>query len=169
MISILQRPAVRGRLPVRTLRRRAHRLLKALGQANAELAIVLTDDDEIHALNWDYRGKDKPTDVLSFAQSDGESMPLPPDITPPLGDVVISLETAARQVEDGALPRLWPALGAASAPAWSLLDEVTFLMLHGVLHLIGHDHMEDAEAAQMHAEEARLLPGLLNRRAARSA
>lgn len=163
MISVLQRRPVVGRIPVRTLRRRAHRLLAALDREGAELAIVLTDDAEIHALNRDYRGKDQPTDVLSFAQSEGESMPLPPGMAPPLGDVVISLDTAGRQVGEGALPRLWPAL-AGSAPPWSLMDEVTFLLLHGVLHLIGHDHMEPEEAARMHAEEARLLPGLLNRR-----
>ncbi len=169
MISILQRPSVRGRLPVRTLRRRAQRLLEMLGRVDADLVIVLTDDPEIRALNRDYRGKDEPTDVLSFAQDEGESMPLPPGVAPQLGDVVISLDTAARQVDDGALPRLWRPLGVESPPPWYLMDEVTFLMVHGVLHLLGHDHMDEADAAQMYAEEARLLPRLLRRRAARSA
>lgn len=169
MISLLQRPPVRGRIPTRTLRRRAHRLLRALERYEADLAIVLTDDSEIRDLNRDYRGLDRPTDVLSFAQGEGEAIPPPPGMAPPLGDVVISLDTAARQVSDGALPRLWPALGCSAAPDWSLLDETTFLMLHGVLHLIGHDHMRADEAEQMYAEEARLLPVLLNRRAARTA
>jgi len=140
-----------------------------LDRSASDLAVVLTDDAEIHTLNRDYRGKDKPTDVLSFGQGDGEPIPLPPGMHPPLGDVVISLDTAARQVEDGALPRLWPALGGPPAPQWDLLDEVTFLMLHGVLHLVGHDHMVPAEAEQMYGEEARLLPRLLNRRAAGTA
>lgn len=163
MISLLQRPTARGRVPANTLRRRAARLLRELGREDADLVIVLTDDDEIQALNRDYRGKDKPTDVLSFPQDEGEAMPLPPGMTAPLGDVVISLDTAEAQVAEGALPRLWPALGG-ERPAWALLDEVTFLLLHGVLHLVGHDHMETEEAARMEAEEARLLPGLLNRR-----
>lgn len=164
MISVLQRASVRGRVPVRTLRRRALRLLTRLDREHADLAVVLTDDAEIRALNRDYREKDQPTDVLSFSQDEGDAMPLPPGMTPPLGDVVISLETAGRQVAEGALARLWPALGSDGPPAWELLDEVTFLMLHGVLHLIGHDHMQPDEASRMHALEAQLLPGLLNRR-----
>ena len=130
---------------------------------------MLTDDAEIQELNRDYRGKDSATDVLSFPQQEGEDMPLPPGMVPPLGDVVISIETADRQVDEGALPRLKEALAEGAAAEWRLLDEVSFLMLHGVLHLLGHDHMEDDEAARMQAEEARLLPGLLNRKAARSA
>ena len=168
MISIMQRASVRGRVPVSTLRRRAHRLLEALGRIDADLVVLLTDDREIRTLNRDYRDKDRPTDVLSFAQGEGEAMPLPPGFVPPLGDVVISLETAERQVDEGALPRLQAALGDGQV-SWALMDEVTFLMLHGVLHLIGHDHMSPAEADRMFAEESRLLPGLLNRRAAGTA
>lgn len=165
MISLLQRRTVRGRIPTSTLRGRAERLLVALGRPDAELVVVLTDDGEIHALNRDYRGKDAPTDVLSFPQEEGEAVPLPPGVPRPLGDVVISLDTAARQLDDGCLPRLWPALGATTAPPWALMDEVTFLLLHGVLHLVGHDHIEPDDAAAMEALEAELLPGLLGRRA----
>lgn len=165
MISLLQRRTVRGRIPTSTLRGRAERLLAALGRPDAELVVVLTDDGEIHALNRDYRGKDAPTDVLSFPQEEGEVVPLPPGVPRPLGDVVISLDTAARQLDDGCLRRLWPALGVTTAPPWALMDEVTFLLLHGVLHLVGHDHIEPDDAAAMEALEAELLPGLLGRRA----
>lgn len=164
MISLMQRAPVRGRVPVATLRRRAAKLLDAIGRGDDELVVVLTDDDEIQALNRDYRGKDQPTDVLSFAQEEGEAMPLPPGEPAPLGDVIISLDTAERQLADGCLPRLWPALGSDGPPPWSLLDEVTFLLLHGVLHLVGHDHVDPDDAAEMEALEAKLLPGLLGRR-----
>jgi probable rRNA maturation factor len=68
-------------------------------------------------------------------------------------------------VAEGCLPRLWSALGdTGRAPRWDRLDELSFLLLHGVLHLLGHDHIEAEDAARMEAEEARLLPFLLNRR-----
>ena len=79
-----------------------------------EVSIVLCDDDFIQSLNAQYRGKDRPTDVLSFAQDD-------PAL---LGDIVISLPTAARQAE---------------AAGWTLENEVTLLGVHGLLHLLGHD------------------------------
>lgn len=164
MISLLQRPGIKGRVVTSTLRRRAARLLAAIDRADAELVVVLTDDEEIRELNRDYRGKDQPTDVLSFPQEEGELMPLPPGEVAPLGDVVISLDTAERQLADGCLPRLWPALQSETAPSWALMDEVTFLLLHGVLHLVGHDHIDPDEAAEMEALEAKLLPGLLGKR-----
>lgn len=169
MITILQRASVRGRVQPATLRRRAARLLEALGRPEDDLCIVLTDDAEIRELNRTWRQKDKPTDVLSFSQLEGESpAPRPKGVPVALGDVVISLETATEQVGDGCLPRLWGALGdPASAPKWDLLSEVTFLLLHGTLHLIGHDHEVDAERAIMEALEAEHLPGLLSRRVAR--
>lgn len=163
MISIVQRPSVASRIRVRTLRRRAHRLLAALERTGCELAILLTDDAEIQALNRVYRSQDKPTDVLSFSQLEGQPWPVGAGpIT--LGDVVISVETAERQVTDGCLPRLWAAMGSAeAAPAWSVDSEVTFLMLHGVLHLIGYDHIEASDAVEMEALEAKLLPRLIRR------
>lgn len=167
MISLLTRPTVRGRIVDTTLRRRARRLLELLGHPDDDLVLVLTDDDEIQALNRDYRAKDKSTDVLSFPQGEGEGPPLPPGVPRTLGDVVISVPTAARQAERGALPRLWTALGAApegSGPAWDLRDEVTFLAVHGVLHLLGYDHHTDDEAAEMEGREAELLAALIRRR-----
>lgn len=159
MISLIQRPSVRGQIVASTLRRRAEKLLRLIDRADDELVIVLTDDDEVQALNRDYRNKDAPTDVLSFSQSEGEAMPMPPGMPVPLGDVIISMPTAARQSQDGAMPRIKAVIG----DAWSLADEVTFLMLHGTLHLIGLDHIEAEDAVVMEAREAALLPQLLNR------
>ncbi|KAB2897514.1 MAG: rRNA maturation RNase YbeY, partial [Kofleriaceae bacterium] len=94
----------------------------------------------IHALNRDYRGKDKPTDVLAFAQREG-----PPGATDAtvLGDVVISVETARRQ--------------AKKRGPHGLFTEVRFLASHGLCHLLGYDHGTDAEEAKMNARMAALL------------
>jgi probable rRNA maturation factor len=162
MISVLTRPAVRGRIVDSTVRRRARRLLELLDHADDDLVLVLTDDDEIQALN-----RDQPTDVLSFPQGEGEGPPLPPGVPQTLGDVVISVPTAARQAERGALPRLWSALGAepeGEGPPWGVRDEVTFLLVHGVLHLLGYDHLTDDEAAEMEGREGELLAAIIRPR-----
>lgn len=97
-------------------------LLRREGVAgDPEISLVLCDDAFIQSLNAEYRSKDKPTDVLSFAQDD-------PDL---LGDIVISLPTAARQ---------------AQAAGWTLESEVALLGVHGLLHLLGYDD-ETAEGA----------------------
>ncbi len=89
-------------------------------------------------LNRDYRGISKPTDVLSFSPREGEG----PDRGLPLGDVVISVETAARQAEE---------LGH------DFDREVERLLVHGLLHLLGHDHQTDADRKRMRARERRIL------------
>lgn len=127
------------RVSVRDLSRKAKQVLAGIGFADAELSIVLTDDPTIHALNKEWRHKDKPTDVLSFPQADFER-------TRVLGDVIISVETAARQA-----PRFGNDLPA----------ELDRLLVHGILHLIGHDHVHGGpQARKMKREEERLL-GLL--------
>lgn len=92
----------------------------------AEVSVLLCGDAFIHELNKQYRGKDSPTDVLSFAQDDPEM----------LGDIVISVETAARQA-DGA--------------GWSLASELALLASHGLLHLAGYDDESEDGAAEMEA------------------
>ncbi|MDP6945781.1 MAG: rRNA maturation RNase YbeY [Myxococcota bacterium] len=116
-------------------------LLEATDAADRGLSIVLTDDPTIQALNSQWREVDAPTDVLSFPMDEGDS-PVPMGDHAPLGDIVISLETAARQ---------------ADGRGHTSLDEVRFLLVHGLCHLLGHDHGEPAEAALMRAEETRLL------------
>ena len=120
----------------------AARTLDVLGLAESELSIVLCDDAFIHPLNRDYRGKDRPTDVLSFAQREGEESD--PD-DPVLGDIVISVERAQAQADER---------------GHSLETEMRVLLVHGILHLLGYDHEEDADAEEMEAEERRILSRL---------
>lgn len=138
------------------LRADARRLLAELGHAEVELSVVLCDDAFIQPLNRDWRGKDQPTDVLSFPQSDAHS----PE-GGLLGDLVISVETAA---------------AAAARLGHRTEEELQVLLVHGLLHLLGFDHEQgEAEAARMRAEEARLLallggrPGLIARAEAEGA
>ena len=135
------------------------------GSSAYELSIVLTDDAEIRILNREYRSKDKPTDVLSFPQpaSSFSRESLPPSLV--LGDVVLSIPTVIRQAKAGCLPRLKQALGTR-AFGWSDLDEATFLTLHGILHLIGYDHIQPGEADAMETQEANVMMELFRIRTA---
>jgi probable rRNA maturation factor len=106
-----------------------------------ELSLALVTDPEIHVLNRQYREKDKPTDVLSFPLADK----LQPSL---LGDVVISVETAARQ---------------AQRRGHSLREELQILLIHGVLHLLSYDHeISRSEAIRMHRKEREVKAVLAN-------
>ena len=120
----------------------AEAALRVLEREDAELSILLTDDAHIRELNRDYRDKDSPTDVLSFGQDEGETFP---GMVPVLGDLVISLETAERQAQERGHP---------------VAAEVRVLLVHGLLHLLGHDHIADDERAEMAAAEDALLAAL---------
>ena len=136
-----------------------HPSLDGLIPPMSEVCLTLLTDQEIHELNREYRGKDRPTDVLSFALLEGEQLQLPPDLAIPLGDIMISVETAMRQVRRSALPRLTSALRMGHI--WGLSEELSFLALHGFLHLLGFDHEEEDEAEEMERLELTLLPTLL--------
>ena len=124
-----------------------HAGLAAMG-ADVEIAVRLTGDEEVQALNRDYRQKDKPTNVLSFPMvqpdlidglansDDGEIL---------LGDIVLARETCAREAEERGVP--------VSAHA-------AHLIVHGTLHLLGYDHMRDDEAEAMEALEREIMVGL---------
>lgn len=107
----------------------------------ADLTVVLTDDTQLHELNREYLGVDAPTDVLSF----------PSDQTDPetgaryLGDILVSMERAAAQ---------------ATAAGHATEAEVQLLVVHGVLHLLGHDHAEPEEKARMWQAQVEILSGL---------
>jgi len=107
--------------------------------AATELSIVLTDDRAIRRLNRTYRGKNSPTDVLSFAQTEGHEMP---SQRGHLGDVIISVETARRQAQESRI---------------SLSDEVSHLLVHGILHLLGYDHERASDARAMKGREDTIL------------
>ena len=137
----LSGPPRRRGLPAidkRLLRARAVHLLRAVEEARAELSIALVDDAKIAELNAEYRGLDRATDVLSFSLREGKGADYSGSL---LGDVVIGLETAARQ---------------ARGRRRSVDDEVARLLIHGTLHLLGHDHERGDEARVMRAEERRL-------------
>jgi probable rRNA maturation factor len=124
------------------LRRRIARMVKAAwrsegGRRELEVGLRLTDDATIHALNRDYRKKNRPTDVLAFALREGEGGALHPHM---LGDLVISVDTARRQARRRGLP-----------------GEILFLAAHGLCHLLGYDHRTDREEAAMNARMAALL------------
>jgi len=170
-ITVLTRPTVKGELRAQTLRDRLarlldHPLLAEVTPERSALCLTLSDDQEVHELNHSYRGYDKPTDVLSFALTEGEEMWTPPGEPTSLGDIIISVETARRQAERGALPRLKS--GLPTHREWSVRDEVSFLALHGLLHLLGFDHEEETDAEEMEALELALLPCLLGLRAQRA-
>jgi rRNA maturation RNase YbeY len=120
------------------LAHRARAVLRALGHARSELSLALVDDAAMTALNAEHRGKHQPTDVLSFSLVEGAHAGFRGAL---LGDVVIDVEQAARQARRARRP---------------LDDELARLVIHGVLHLLGHDHEHDAEARRMRVEERRL-------------
>lgn len=106
-----------------------------------EVSILFTDDEEIALLNKEYRQIDGPTDVLSFSQFEGEDF-APDEMETPLGDVVISVETARRQADE---------------QGHSLEQEINVLLVHGILHLLGYDHVETDETEIMFNRQAELL------------
>ena len=132
-----------------------------------QISLVLTDDETVRQLNREYRGVDRTTDVLSFSfehwghwegdddapRSDDDTpagWPLPEDEPTPLGEIVVSVPQATRQAESQGVP---------------LQRELALLIVHGALHLLGHDHYEDEEREAMQALERSALAGFcgLNR------
>lgn len=105
----------------------------------AEVSIVFVDNPRIQALNKQYRGVDNPTDVLSFSMQEGENIPGEDNL---LGDVVISLETALHQAKEF---------------GHSVERETAYLAVHGVLHLLGYDHIEEADRKQMREKEESIM------------
>ncbi|HET9251576.1 MAG TPA: rRNA maturation RNase YbeY [Candidatus Eisenbacteria bacterium] len=115
-----------------------------MGRPRSGLSVVLVSDEEIRVLNRDYREVDRPTDVLSFFLADPEAL-ADPERAVFLGEIYISLETASAQ---------------ARSARRALAREVAHLAVHGLLHLLGHDHPTRAERRRMAALESRLLRSL---------
>ena len=122
----------------RTIRRRAERLLTYLNLNNATVSIVLTNDTFIQELNRTYRNIDKPTDVLSFPMKEGDSLEGDNNL---LGDIVISIDTAERQ---------------APLLEYTLTEELTSLLIHGLLHLLGYDHVKEHDEIEMQSKANQL-------------
>lgn len=108
----------------------------------AEVSLVFVNDSYIHDLNLQYREIDSPTDVLSFSMLEGESLQGEEEDEVLLGDVVISLQTAWRQAEEY---------------GHSFRREVTYLAIHGVLHLLGYDHLREEDRRIMRKKEEEIL------------
>jgi probable rRNA maturation factor len=108
----------------------------------AELSLIITDDETVHKLNRQFRGVDAPTDVLAFGAGDEGQFVSAPESPPYLGDVVISYQRALAQAEE---------VGHAVS------EELKLLVVHGVLHLLGYDHQEEAAARKMREKEERIL------------
>ena len=133
--------------------------------ASGEVSLVIADDETVRRLNQEYRGLDETTDVLSFSPQHwgeyyGTGRPpseadahtpfiLPPGEANPLGEVIISYPQAARQ---------------AAEAGHSAERELALLIAHGLLHLLGHDHIEAQEEAQMKEKEAQVLAALMLKR-----
>ena len=111
---------------------------------DVEVSLTLVDKDEIHALNRDYRGVDRPTDVLSFPMDD-EIFPGEEDVDLILGDIVICLDIAKAQAEEY---------------GHSIVRELSYLICHSTLHLLGYDHMEEDEKAIMRGKEKEIMKNL---------
>ena len=116
--------------------------------AQVEISVRLSDDEEVQRLNRDYRGKDKPTNILSFPmlEPDAVASTLARDeMDLLLGDMALAFETTDREAAEKGIP---------------ISDHVAHLLVHGTLHLLGHDHQDDPTADAMEALETRILAGL---------
>jgi probable rRNA maturation factor len=124
-----------------TLRALLTRSLRILGFPRATVSLVITGDEHLRALNRDFLEIDRPTDVLSFPLAEAGDLE-DKDRELFLGEIYISVETAKAQAREARHP---------------LAREIALLVVHGLLHLLGHDHATPAERARMRAEESRLL------------
>ena len=115
--------------------------LEGRGETGA-VTLLFTSDAEMQVLNRDWRGKDKPTNVLSFP---APAMPVPEGEATPLGDIALACETVSREAAEQGKP---------------LADHTAHLIVHGTLHLLGYDHETDGEAEEMESEERKILARL---------
>lgn len=107
--------------------------------ASGQVSVLFTDDRAVQDLNRDYRDRDRPTNVLSFPAPD---FPLPPGEVPLLGDIALAFETCDREAQEKNI---------------GFADHAQHLLLHGLLHLLGYDHIEDSDAEAMEAIERVIL------------
>ncbi len=146
-INVLIDEEFEGRLDAGWLQRIAKQALIAEGTAaNVEIGLVITGQERVHELNRDYRGIDKPTDVLSFGMTQ-EKPAAPPFVAPPdgilhLGEAIISYPQAVIQAQEHKHP---------------VKEEIALLVVHGVLHLLGYDDEKPAERRKMRVRETEIM------------
>jgi probable rRNA maturation factor len=138
MIYVEPDPDLNPAIPSELVERAARATLDLSGAPAADLTVVLTGDERVQSLNRDFLGIDAPTDVLSFPADE----PDPETGGRYLGDIIISVQRAAAQ---------------AKARGHAVEAEVQLLTVHGVLHLLGHDHAEAEEKARMWAAQSEAL------------
>lgn len=112
----------RVRLDRAGLRRDVRKILELLGTGQQELSLMIVDDEGIRTINRDYLRRDQPTNVIAFSLTEGDFGDVNPDV---LGDVVVSVEAAAREARTTGIP---------------IEDALLYLIIHGILHLAGYDH-----------------------------
>ena len=141
----IQNTASRYKIPQAKLKRAAVGILKSLGWRKAALSIRLVTDRQIRPINKRHLGHDWATDVISFSQLEGRSLKPAPQTVPFLGDLVISLETTARQAKEYENDFFY---------------ELCFYLCHGILHLMGHSDKTSKQAAQMERKQKAILKKL---------
>lgn len=141
MISIQIDSEFKGKLSSKKIGKAAQAVLDHHKRHAASMAVAVGGDEKIQSLNLEYRGIDKPTDVLSFPS--GEPDPQTGRVY--LGDIIISYPTAEKQAETSGHP---------------VIDEIMLLVVHGVLHLFGHDHREPDDKKEMWAIQDEILSKL---------
>ncbi|MCA1669267.1 MAG: rRNA maturation RNase YbeY [Thermomicrobia bacterium] len=145
-ILIESEEAERAGLDAEWLRRLIAYALRSDGMPTAAVTLLVTDDAGIQSLHRDYLHDDTPTDVLSFTTASDEPFPMEPGYGNYLGDIAVSWETAAVQGPEAGFP---------------VEQEVAFLALHGLLHLLGADDATDTDRAAMHDQQHALLRAFL--------
>ncbi len=144
-VEVQVAPALADLVPREHLRAAAQVALRR-EEAQGPLTLVVTDDEGIRELNRDFLGRDAPTDVLAFgAQEEGAGFVTAPEASAYLGDVIVSYTRAVEQAQD---------LGHSTE------EELALLVVHGVLHLLGYDHVEAEEKAEMWARQEAILRDL---------
>jgi len=133
----------RHRLSKTRIQTSVRRILSALGYPDAQLSILIVDDRQIAELNVTYLNHDGPTNVISFPMQEGPFADISPDL---LGDVVISADTAHREAQDADMP---------------LMARFNQLLIHGILHLVGYDHVHSKEAAALMEDKSETLMAML--------
>ena len=142
MLILMNNRQRRHRFGNRQLKKVAERILNALEcPEGSELSVSIVGDRSIRVINRDYLDKDRPTNVISFSLQEGDCSGINPLV---LGDVLISADTAAREAQEGGI---------------EFFERLSFLLLHGILHLCGYDHERsgEAEAQKMRQKEQQLF------------
>lgn len=127
------------------VRQALHDILENLDCQDKEISFLFVDDDGIREINKKYLGRDYPTNVIAFSMTEGEFGDISPDM---IGDVIISAETALKDARSANI---------------EFEEELDFLMIHGILHLLGYDHeTSEADAKRMKKKEEELFFALNN-------